>query len=451
MAWRMRAGCLTSLIEGLNMSHTRLARIGLIVAALGLNAAPAMLGMSAAQAAEKEKAPAEAPKDAIRPEMYKLLDPAQTKDLIAAKNFAEFQSRIDASAAMPNLTPYETFVLNQMRVQLGQASENYPLTVQGLEAMIDSGRLKQEDKLRFIDAVAGIYYSNLKDYDKAIVWFNRYGTESGDQAKQRQYIVRSYFLKNDFATAKTEALKDIDAAKKSGVAPPKDELNLLGNVGIKTKDTDLYLQAVEELTRYYPSEDYWFDLLNRTRGKKTYAPRLDLDIARLKAVATPSKMEPEDYAEQAELAVLGGFFTEAKIAMDKGFPGGIPAGKDKAALQKIRDSANKGAADDAKNIDAGIAAAQKSKDGVGLVNLGYNFITLGQFDKGIDLMKQGVAKGVAKNPDDAKLRLGYALAMAGKKDESVKILETITGNDGRGDLARYWIMYQNKPATVAAK
>ncbi|MFS2007137.1 hypothetical protein ACEN9F_26350 [Duganella sp. CT11-25] len=432
------------------MSHIRLARISLLLAAIGLNAAPAMLGMSAAHAAEEKKAAPEAPKDTVRPEIYKLIDPAQTKELLAAKNYTEFQTRIDTAAAMPNITPYEAFILNQMRVQLGQASGNNELSIKGLEAMIESGRLKPEEKLRFIDAIAGIYYSNLKDFDKAIVWFNRYGAESGDNVKQRQFLIRAYFLKNDFATAKTEVLKDIDAAKKSGVAPPKDELNLLGNIGIKTKDTALYLQAVEELTRYYPSEDYWNDLLNRTRGKKTYATRFDLDLVRLKAVAVPTKMEPEDYVEQAELAVLGGFFSEAKIAMDKGFPGAIPAGKDKVALQKIRDSANKGAADDAKNIDAGVAAAQKSKDGVGLVNLGYNYITLGQFDKGIDLMKQGIAKGVSKNPDDAKLRLGYALALAGKKDESVQLLQTITGADGREDLARYWIMYQNPPAAAPA-
>ncbi|MYM95326.1 hypothetical protein [Duganella vulcania] len=430
------------------MSHIRLARISLILAAIGLNAVPAVLGMSPVYAAEAAK-PVEPPKDTVRPEIYKLIDPAQTKELLAAKNYTEFKNRIDTSAAMPNVTPYEAFVLNQMRVQLGQATGDYPATVKALGEMIDSGRLKPEDKLRFIDAVAGIYYSNIKDYDQAIAWFTRYGTESGDTLKQRQFIVRSYFFKNDFATAKAEALKDIEAAKKTGAVPPKDELNLLGNVGIKTKDTELYLQAVEELTRYYPSEDYWFDLLNRTRGKKTYAPRLDLDIARLKALAAPSKMEPEDYAEIAELAVLGGFFTEAKIAMDKGYPGAIPADKNKAALQKIRDSANKGAADDAKNIDKGIESAQKSKDGVGLVNLGYNYVTLGQKDKGIELMKQGIAKGVAKNPEDAKLRLGYALAIAGKKDESVKLLETITGNDGRGDLARYWIMFQNPPAPQA--
>lgn len=430
------------------MSHTRFARISLLLAAIGLNAAPAVLGLAPVHAAEEKKA--EAPKDAVRPEIYKLIDPAQTKPLLDAKNFTEFQSRIDQVAAMPNLTPYETFVLNQLRVQLGQASGNQQMTIDGLIAMIDSGRLPQDNKLRFIDAIAGIYYSNLKDYDNAIKWFERYGVESGDKVKQRPFIVRSYFLKNDFATAKVEALKDIEAAKAAGTSPSKDTLNLLGNVGIKTKDTELYLQAVEELARYYPTEDYWNDLLNRTRGKKTYNNRLDLDLVRLKAVTVPSKMEPEDYAEQAELSVLGGFFSEAKIAMDKGYPNGIPAGKDKAALEKIKASANKGAADDAKNIDSGIAPAQKSKDGVGLVNLGYNYVTLGQFDKGIDLMKQGIAKGVAKNPEDAKLRLGYALAMAGKKDESLEVLKPLAaGTDPRADLARYWIMYQTGPKIAA--
>ncbi|MRW91205.1 hypothetical protein GJ699_14510 [Duganella sp. FT80W] len=432
------------------MSHIRFARISLLLAAVGLNAAPAIMGLAPVQAAEEKKV--EPPKDTVRPEIYKLIDPAQIKPLLDAKNYAEFQSRIDQAAAMPNITSYEDFILHRMRLQLAQAQGNDEASVKELQAIIDSGHLKPEEKARFIEATANIYYSSLKNFDQAIVWFDKYAAETGDKAKFHPFLLRAYFLKNDFATTKTEVLKDIEAAKAANATPPKDTLLLLGNVAIKTKENDLYLQAVEELTRYYPTEDYWNDLLNRTRGKKGYAAqRLDLDVVRIKAVAAPGKMEPEDYAEQAELAVLGGFFTEAKIAMDKGYPNGIPAGKDKAALEKIKASANKGAADDAKNIDSGIPAAQKSKDGVGLVNLGYNYVTLGQFDKGIDLMKQGIAKGVSKNPEDAKLRLGYALVMAGKKDEAVEVLKTITGNDGRSDLARYWIMYATGPKVAAAE
>jgi tetratricopeptide (TPR) repeat protein len=171
----------------------------------------------------------------------------------------------------------------------------------------------------------------------------------------------------------------------------------------------------------------------------------------MRAFVIPGKMEPEDYLEQGDLANTAGFFTEAKIAMDKGFPNGSRPARTKPRCRRSATAPTSGAADDAKNIDSGIAAAQKSKDGVGLVNLGYNYMTLGQFDKGIDLMKQGIAKGVAKNPEDAKLRLGYALAMAGKKDESIEVLKTVSGNDGRGDLARYWIMYQSAPKMEAAE
>ena len=426
------------------MTKLRLARISLILAALGLNAAPAILGASA-QAAEKAAPAPEAPKDVVRPEMYKLIDPAQIKELTAAKNFAEVKNRIDQAAALPNITPYEGFILNQMRVQLGSASGDNALLLPALIAMIESGRMQPKDNLNLIKAAGEINYG-AKDYDQAISWFKRYVTEGGEPTAVRANVVRSYFFKNDFATAKTEVLKDVQDAEAAGKAPSNDELTLLGNIAIKTKDNALYLQAVEFLVKYYPSDAFWNDLLNRTRGKDGYSNRFDLDIDRLKALTAPSKMEPEDWAELADLASYSGFFTEAKVAMDKGYPDALPAGKEGAQLKALRDKINKGAADDAKNLEAGIPAAQKSKDGVGLVNLGYIFVTQGQGDKGLELMKQGLAKGVAKNPEDAKLRYGYALAQAGKREEALEVLKAITGKDGRADIARYWTMLINKPA-----
>lgn len=432
------------------MSQFRFARISLILAAIGLNAAPAMLGMTAVHAEEKAAPAPEAPKDTVRPEIYKLIDPAQVKDLMAAKNYTEVMNRVDQAAAMPNLTPFETFVLNQMRVQVGSASGNNALLLPALEAMIESGRLSPKDKTNFIEAMANAHYM-AKDFDKAIVWFTRYQTESGNVAKVRPQLLRAYFFKNDYATVKTEVLKDVAAAEKAGSAPTSDELALLGNVGIKSKDNALYLQAVEYLVKYYPTEAYWFDLLNRTRGKPNYNQRFDLDVLRMKQVVVPGRMEADDYSDLAELALLGGFYTEAKNALDKGFAAGqMGTGADAAKHKKLRDQANKGAADDAKNIGSGEASAAKSKDGVGLVNLGYTYVTMGQFDHGLELMNKGIAKGVLKNPDDAKLRLGYAYVIAGRKDEGLKTLETVTGNDGRGDLARYWTMWAKNPSAPAA-
>lgn len=435
------------------MSKFRFARTSLILAALGLNVAPALVGVVSqahAQAADKKGAPAEAPKpDTVRPEIYKLVDPAQIKDLMTAKNYAEVQNRINQADALADKTPYENFVLNRLRVALGSATNNNAMTTAALEAVIASGKLAAADKADFIQALGNLYY-NGKDYPKAIAAFTQYGVETGDTAKLRPYIIRAHYFNNDFATAKTELLKDLEATNKAGKTPAIEELQLLANSGAKSKDTATYLVALESLVKHYPSDDYWIDLLSRTQGKATYSTRFALDVYRLEKAAV-SKMAPEDYMEMAELALLAGFPTEAKKAMDAGYAAGVlGTGPNADKQKKIRAQADKQAADDVKNIASGEASAKKSKDGTGLVNLGYAYVTMGEYDKGIDLIQQGLAKGGLKNADDAKLRLGFSYAMAGKKEEANKVLETVQGTDGRGDLARYWMLWVNRPATAAA-
>lgn len=429
------------------MSKFRFARTSLIVAALGLNLAPALL--VSAHAAEKAAPAPEAPKpDTVRPELFKLLDPAQIKELMTAKNYPEVQNRVTQAEALPNLTPYEVFVLNRMKVSLGSVTANNPMTIAGLEAVLASGKLPPADQADFIQALGNLYY-NTKDYPKAIATFNRYAEATGDSAKMRPYVLRAYYFSNDFVTAKTELLKDLDASTKAGKTPALEDLQLLANSGAKSKDTATYLVAIEKLVQFYPSDDYWIDLLSRTQGKSTYSTRFALDIYRLEKAAV-SKMSQEDYMEMAELALLAGQPIEAKKAMDAGYAAGVlGTGGNADKHKKIKAQADKQAADDTKNIASGEASARKSKDGTGLVNLGYAYVTLEQYDKGIDLIKEGIAKGGLKNADDAKLRLGYSYAMAGKKEDAIKVLETVQGSDGRADLARFWILWVNRPATAA--
>ena len=82
------------------MSQFRLARISLLMAALGLNAMPALMTSAHAQAkpAAAPAAAADAAKaDNVRPELFKLLDPNKVKELMAAKKFDEVQANITAA------------------------------------------------------------------------------------------------------------------------------------------------------------------------------------------------------------------------------------------------------------------------------------------------------------------------------------------------------------------
>ncbi len=88
---------------------------------------------------------------------------------------------------------------------------------------------------------------------------------------------------------------------------------------------------------------------------------------------------------------------------------------------------------------------RKTKDGIGYLNLGYVFVTNGQFDKGIALMEQGVNSGALKHPDEAKLRLATAYVMAGRNQNAIQTFKTVQGSEGSADLARYWIMLLSHP------
>lgn len=431
------------------MSHIRLARISLMLAAIGLNAAPAL--MTGAHAQKAAAPAADAPKpDTVRPELFKLIDSAVIKQLMTDKKYDEVQARITQADAFPAKTPYETYVIDRMKVALGSATGNDAMTAAALEAVIASGRLAPTDQGEFMIALGNTYY-NAKNYPKAIEWMKRYQKEGATPDKVRPSLIRAYYLSNDFAAAKTEALSLIADTEKAGKQPSLEDLRLLYSAASKLKDNATYLMAMEKLVTLYPSDDYWTDLLHRVQGKPGFSQTHSIDVLRLQSAAQKA-MAPEEYLELAELALAAGFPTEAKKTLDAGYAAGVlGTGSGAATHKQLRDKATRGAADDAKNIASGEAGAAKAKDGAGLVNLGWAYVTMDQFDKGIPLMEQGIAKGIAKKQDEYKLRLGMAYAKAGRKPEAVKTLESIKGTDGLADIARYWILWVNRaPASAAA-
>ena len=66
-----------------------------------------------------------------------------------------------------------------------------------------------------------------------------------------------------------------------------------------------------------------------------------------------------------------------------------------------------------------------AKDGNDLVQIGYAYVTMGQADKGIPLIEQGLAKGGLKRPDDAQLRLGIAQPSSEWREEARNCLDGV--------------------------
>jgi hypothetical protein len=424
--------------EGLFMSHFRFARLALMLAAIGLNAAPALMHSANAQ---DKNAQAAAPKpETVRPELFKLLDPAQLRPLLDAKNFTEMQNRLTQADALPNKTPYEEYVVNSAKLQLASSSGNAQGTIAPLEALIASGRLAGPQKVTFTTALAEAYY-NTKNYPKAIEVYKQAEAAGAPADSINPALVRAYYLTGDNANSMKLQRSMLEASEKAGKTPTQEDIRLYYSAAVKAKDDAAALFGLEKLAAYYPSDEFWADLVNRGVARKPgFADANDEDLLRLHFAAEKA-MAPEYYATLAELALKDGFPTEAKKVMDAGYAAGVLGSKNNA----LRDRANKEAANDAKTIASGETAAART--GTGLVNLGWAYVTMEQYDKGIGFIERGIAKGGLKQPDEAKLRLGMAYARAGQKDKAIQTFQTIKAGGGLSDLAHYWIVLLNHPNT----
>ena len=429
------------------MSHFRLARLCLLLAAVGLNTAPALMTSAHAQ---KAAAPAAAPANTVRPELFKLLDSNTMQQLISTKNAAELQTRITQAEAIPNKTPYENYILNRIKMAHASMVGNDAAILASAEEVVKSGFEPKETQAKLVLAMANIQY-NAKNYAAAAEQLKRYESMGGNMAEARPLQVRAQYLNKDYAGAKTQLQQLIADAEKAGKTPSQEDLKLFMSAAHETKDTAAYESAVQKLVNYYPSDEYWNELIRVSVIRKpgfsqdNYMPVLRLYFGALKT------LREEDYVDLAETALRDGFPTEAKNVLDAGYAAGVLGkGGNAKAHSALRSRADKGAADDAKNIAAGEASASKAKTGAGLVNLGWAYSTMGQHDKGIGFIQQGIAKGGLKQPDEAKLRLGAAQAKAGRKDEAIKTFESVKAGGGLSDVGRVWAMTLKQPTGAAA-
>lgn len=337
------------------MSHFRLARLCLLLAAVGLNSAPALMTSAHAQ---KEAA---APANTVRPELAKILDSAAVQPLIAAKNTTELQSRIAQAEALPNKTPYETYVLNRIKMSHASLTNNDAGILAAADEVVKSGFEPKETQAKLVLAMANIQY-NAKNYAAANEQLKRYEALGGNMPEARILQSRSAYLGKDYTGAKTQLAQLIADAEKAGKTPSQEDLKLLLSAAHESKDTAVYESAVQKMMSYYPSDEYTNELIRVSVIRKpgfsqdNYMPVLRLIFASTKV------MREEDYVDLAETALRDGFPTEAKNVLDAGYSAGVLGkGANAKAHSALRSKADKGAADDAKNIAAGEAGRPRPR------------------------------------------------------------------------------------------
>ncbi|MFZ6723627.1 tetratricopeptide repeat protein [Undibacterium sp. Ji49W] len=414
------------------MKQLRLSRIAVLIAAIGFAAAPELTNIAANQAYAQES---------MRPEIGRIVQAAG--ELYKAKKYKDALSKIHEADSVGGKSVNENFTIERMRLSIASAAGDNDSVIRSAETIISANKLPGKEQLQMIQVLANAYFKS-GNYSKAAQWYNRYYADGGTDSSLRPYLIQAMSQSGDSAKAMKEIKAELAADEKAGRTPSLTNLEYLSNDALKNKDMATYSSALEKMVSFHGKKEYWVNLLNNMQKQPGYSERLKLDLMRLK-LALGQITKTADYMDMSLFAIQAGFPAEATKIIDAGYKAGVLGeGKDADRHKRLRDMATKAQDDANKTMAANEDEAKKAKDGSGLLNIGYNYVAAGKFDKGLSMMEEGIAKDNLKHEDDAKLHLGVAYIQAGKKSAAVKMLKTVRGTDGTADLARYWVIYANQ-------
>lgn len=360
----------------------------------------------------------------------------QAGDLLRAGKAREALAKVREAEAVGGKTAHEQLTIERMKAAAAQRAGDIGTAIQTLEAI--HGRVGGNEQGQIAEQLASAY-AQQRNNARATEWMNKALAAGNNSANLRQLKEYLQGASGDYNAIARDAAAQVQAAEAAGRRPDEGDLLRLADAQQRTGNMNAYVVSLEKLLLHHPKKDYWNAYLGRLPRKPGFADRFALDVLRLK-LASGTLSKTEDFMEMAQLSLQQGLPSEARRIAEQGFKSGVLGTGDQAGRhQRLRDLAIKEESELRAKLEEQAAEAQTFKEGDGLVKVGYSYVSLGEIDKGIELIQQGIKKGNLKRPEDARLRLGLAqLQQAKTKQAGMQTLRSVKGSDGAQEIARLW-------------
>ena len=370
----------------------------------------------------------------VRPEIGKPLQ--QASELLHVGKAKEALAKVREADAVGGKTAAEQILIERMRGAVAQRAGDTATAIKAFESLFP--KLSGSEAAQAAEQLA-FAYSQAKDWPHAGQWAHKAESLGSSSAQLKQLLAYVQAQSGDYGAVARDAAGAVSAAEQAGRRPDEGDLLRLADAQMRTGNTAGQTATLEKLLANYPKKEYWGIYLGRLPRKSGFSDRFALDVMRLK-LATGNLANAEEFVEMAQLALQAGYPAEGRAIVDKGYAAGaLGNGAEADRHKRLRDLAIKQESEIKASMEQRAKEAAGAKDGTELVHLGYACVTMGEPDKGIALIEQGIAKGGLKHPEDAKLRLAAAYLRGGQqRAKAVQILRSIQGTDGAADLARLW-------------
>jgi hypothetical protein len=362
------------------------------------------------------------------------------KDAADAKKYPEALDKLKEADALPDKTPYDQHVINELFGFVYVHTQQYPEAAKALEAGLSDGFLEEGEISNRLKALAQVNYQ-IKNYDKAIEFGNRIIKAGQGDDDMVTLVSQAYYIKGDYKGTLAFVNEYNDAQIKAGKTPKEQSLNLALSSCLKLDDNACATKALERMVAFYPKPDYWQNLLYSLFQQEGQTDKSLLQVYRLAAEVDVLK-RPDDYIEYAQLAMDAGSPGEAQSILEKGMAKNVFTDPKLADRNKrLLDNAKKQAEADRASLDKIAKDAAAGKSGDKDVSIGLAYISYKQYDKAVEAITRGLSKPGVQNMGEANLLLGIAQLGAGHKEEAQKAFNAVKGDPKLERIANLWSLH----------
>jgi tetratricopeptide (TPR) repeat protein len=358
--------------------------------------------------------------------------------------YAEVIAKLKEAEGLAKKSPWDEHLINQLAGPAYQGAKDNAEAEKRYEALLTDGLTSEAEQQRYVRALAGIAF-NQGNYDKALEWANKAIKGGYADDNVRTIVEESYRQKKDYKAVQKIEEEAIAAQTKQGGTPKQHSLEVLLEACVKQGDKECQTKTFERLVTYYSAANYWENLLyelaksDMSDAAKLQLYRLMLEVGVLKNAS--------DYTEMAAIALDEGSPGEAQDILEKGFANKVFADqRSQDKNKRLLDTAKRAAADLTAQLPAKTKEADASQTGDAYVKLGYAYLGFKQYDKAIDALTKGLAKGgLANGEAEGRLLLGVAQYKAGHHDDAAKTFHQVKGDPTLERVGNLWALRARQP------
>ena len=424
----------------MKLSSTLTAATSVLVIAAGL-VAPA----------NAQRAPKTEKKQAEQPQQAQQTGPKRNYSKGAMKAFQELQTAANANdtatfpaklAAAQALakTADDRYFVAQMQFAMAQKAGDEAGLRRAVDAMIRSGGATAEE-LPKLQRGLGALAAKAKDYPAAIAAYQMVLKSNPNDAAVLNDLVIMHREQRQYPQAIALLEQSMAASKAAGQKPAESTYRLALQTALDGKVQTKIVPLTREWVAAYPSQKSWGDAINIYRQTVESDDDASLDAARLMR-ATKSLDRSNDYIALADSLARGRFYAEARDVVNEGVRAGKFPASNASAAAILKEVSGRIAGD--KTALAGLEGRARSEaKGEFALRIAEGFYGHGDYAKAADFYRLALQKG-SVDANLVNMRLGMALAQAGRKAEAEAALKAVTGP--RADLAGLWMLWLNQRA-----